>query len=59
MQHAAVAQDLVAERAQVDVVQSELISAFVTDRGLYRPAMIGRYLDEGEAPLDVIPLLGA
>ncbi|HYF65531.1 MAG TPA: s-methyl-5-thioribose-1-phosphate isomerase [Herpetosiphonaceae bacterium] len=42
-----------------DVTPPELISGIVTDRGLYRPAMIGRYLQESDdGPLDVIPLLG-
>lgn len=43
-----------------DVTPAELISAIVTDRGMYRPAMIGRYhSDRRETPLDVIPLLGS
>ncbi|MFD3164876.1 s-methyl-5-thioribose-1-phosphate isomerase [Herpetosiphon sp. NSE202] len=42
-----------------DVTPPELISSIVTDRGIYRPAMIQRYLDDSsDAPLDVIPLLG-
>ncbi|NOK64215.1 MAG: S-methyl-5-thioribose-1-phosphate isomerase [Chloroflexi bacterium AL-W] len=40
----------------VDVVPAEHISAIITDRGTYRPAMISRYLNDGNAPLDVIPL---
>ncbi|GIV97418.1 MAG: methylthioribose-1-phosphate isomerase [Herpetosiphonaceae bacterium] len=39
-----------------DVTPPELISAIVTDRGIYRPELIARYLSEGEAPLDVLPL---
>jgi len=34
----------------------ELISAIITNRGIYRPEMIARYLGDGDAPLDVIPL---
>jgi hypothetical protein len=34
-----------------------LLSAIVTSRGIYRPAMVARFLDERDAPLDVIPLL--
>jgi methylthioribose-1-phosphate isomerase len=42
-----------------DVTPPDLVSAIITDRGMYRPAMIGRYHDDAsEAPLDVIPLLG-
>ncbi|HEY1014096.1 MAG TPA: eIF-2B alpha/beta/delta-like protein, partial [Herpetosiphonaceae bacterium] len=42
-----------------DVTPPELVSAIVTDRGVYRPEMIGRYHeDAADAPLDVIPLLG-
>jgi methylthioribose-1-phosphate isomerase len=39
-----------------DVVPPELISAIITSRGIYRPEMIARYLGDGDAPLDVIPL---
>jgi methylthioribose-1-phosphate isomerase len=39
-----------------DVMPPELISAIITSRGIYRPAMISRYLGDGDAPLDVIPL---
>jgi methylthioribose-1-phosphate isomerase len=39
-----------------DVLPPELISAIITSRGIYRPEMIARYLGDGEAPLDVIPL---
>jgi methylthioribose-1-phosphate isomerase len=39
-----------------DLVPPELISAIVTSRGLYRPAMIARHLGDGDTPLDVIPL---
>jgi methylthioribose-1-phosphate isomerase len=39
-----------------DVSPPELISAIITSRGIYRPEMIERYLGDGEAPLDVIPL---
>ena len=41
----------------LDVIPPNLINAIVTDRGIYRPEMIARYLEDGEAPLDVIPLL--
>jgi hypothetical protein len=34
------------------------ISAIITDRALYRPAMIARYLGDADTPLDLIPLLG-
>ena len=39
-----------------DVMPPELISAIITSRGIYRPEMIARYLGDGDAPLDVIPL---
>lgn len=55
---AATAHALVAGAGTVDVLAPDLISTFITDRGLYRPAMIARYLSDSEAPLDVIPLLG-
>lgn len=42
----------------LDVIPPNLINAIVTDRGLYRPDMIARYLEDGETPFDVIPLLG-
>jgi methylthioribose-1-phosphate isomerase len=42
--------------ATSDVLPPELISAIITSRGIYRPEMIARYLGDGEAPLDVIPL---
>jgi methylthioribose-1-phosphate isomerase len=42
--------------AASDVMPPELISAIITSRGIYRPAMIARYLGDGDAPLDVIPL---
>jgi methylthioribose-1-phosphate isomerase len=38
------------------IIAPELISAIITSRGIYRPEMIARYLGDGEAPLDVIPL---
>ncbi|HEU4326123.1 MAG TPA: hypothetical protein VFS21_23485 [Roseiflexaceae bacterium] len=37
-------------------VPPELISAIVTHRGTYRPAMIARHLGDSDPPLDVIPL---
>ena len=37
---------------------AERISAIITDRALYRPAMIARYLGDSDTPLDVIPLQG-
>jgi methylthioribose-1-phosphate isomerase len=42
--------------AESDVMPPELISAIITSRGIYRPEMIARYLGDGDAPLDVIPL---
>lgn len=39
-----------------EIVSAAEISAIVTTRGIYRPEMIARYLGDGEAPLDVIPL---
>jgi methylthioribose-1-phosphate isomerase len=42
--------------AASDVLPPELTSAIITSRGIYRPEMIARYLGDGEAPLDVIPL---
>jgi methylthioribose-1-phosphate isomerase len=42
--------------ATSDVLPPELISAIITSRGIYRPEMIARYLGDGDAPLDVIPL---
>jgi methylthioribose-1-phosphate isomerase len=42
--------------ADSDVMPPELISAIITSRGIYRPEMIARYLGDGDAPLDVIPL---
>lgn len=41
-----------------DVTPPELVSAIVTNRGIYRPERIADYLGDGEAPLDVIPLSG-
>ncbi len=40
----------------LETLSPELVSAIVTDRGIYRPAMVTRYFDDGNAPLDVIPL---
>ena len=42
--------------AGYDLTPPELISAIITSRGIYRPEMIARYLGDGDAPLDVIPL---
>jgi methylthioribose-1-phosphate isomerase len=39
-----------------DLVAPDAISAIITSRGIYRPAMIARHLGDGDAPLDVIPL---
>lgn len=50
------ATQLVPTVGAVDVVMPNLISAIVTDRGMYRPAMVERYLGESDAPPDVIPL---
>jgi methylthioribose-1-phosphate isomerase len=41
-----------------EMIAPALISAIVTSRGIYRPEMIARHLEEGDAPLDVIPLAG-
>ncbi|GAB4214626.1 MAG: hypothetical protein OHK0022_53450 [Roseiflexaceae bacterium] len=41
---------------EAEVVPPELISAIVTHRGTYRPAMIARHLGDSDPPLDVIPL---
>jgi methylthioribose-1-phosphate isomerase len=38
------------------VIPPGLISAIITSRGIYRPEMVARYLGDGDAPLDVIPL---
>jgi methylthioribose-1-phosphate isomerase len=38
------------------VVPPEQISAIITSRGIYRPEMVARYLGDGDAPVDVIPL---
>lgn len=40
-----------------DVTPPELVSAIITSRGIYRPERIADYLRDGEAPLDVIPLM--
>jgi hypothetical protein len=45
-----------APQAGLLVVAPSQISAIVTDRGLYRPEMLARYLGDGGAPQDVIPL---
>ncbi|MEO7908695.1 MAG: hypothetical protein ABIV47_03490 [Roseiflexaceae bacterium] len=42
--------------AASNIMPPELISAIITSRGIYRPEMIARYLGDGDAPLDVIPL---
>jgi methylthioribose-1-phosphate isomerase len=39
-----------------DIISPGLISAIITNRGIYRPEMIARYLGDGDGPLDVIPL---
>lgn len=41
-----------------DVTPPDLVSAIVTDRGIYRPERIADYLGGGDAPLDIIPLMG-
>lgn len=46
----------VAPEDAYEIVSPALVSAIVTARGIYRPAMIARYLHDGDAPLDVIPL---
>ncbi|MFN8505891.1 hypothetical protein [Kouleothrix sp.] len=42
--------------APADTIAPEQISAIVTHRGIYRPAMIARFLGDGDVPLDVISL---
>jgi hypothetical protein len=39
------------------ILPADMVSAIVTGRGTYRPAMLARHLSDGDAPLDVIPLL--
>jgi hypothetical protein len=39
-------------------LEAEQISAFITDRGIYRPAMLARHIQDGDTPIDVIPLIG-
>ena len=39
-----------------DIILPDLVSAIITDRGIYRPAMIGRYHGDADTPLDVIAL---
>jgi methylthioribose-1-phosphate isomerase len=41
-----------------EIIPPTLISAIITSRGIYRPEMIARHLEEGDAPLDVVPLAG-
>lgn len=53
---AATGADLFAAPA-LDRLPPELVSAIVTDRGIYRPAMVTRYFGDGNAPRDIIPLL--
>ena len=45
-----------AQLAPAEVVAPAQISAIITHRGIYRPEMIERFLGEGDAPLDIIPL---
>jgi methylthioribose-1-phosphate isomerase len=47
---------MVGESSDDSIVPPEQISAIITNRGIYRPEMIARYLGDGDAPLDVIPL---
>lgn len=39
------------------ILPADMVSAVVTGRGIYRPAMLVRHLSDGDAPLDVIPLM--
>lgn len=39
-----------------EIIPPDLLSAIITHRGTYRPEMIARHLDDGDAPLDTIPL---
>lgn len=39
-----------------EIIPPEQISAIITHRGTYRPEMVARHLDDGDAPLDTIPL---
>jgi methylthioribose-1-phosphate isomerase len=50
------ADPMVGESIDNNIVPPEQISAIITNRGIYRPEMIARYLGDGGAPLDVIPL---
>ena len=45
-----------AQLAPTELAAPAQISAIITHRGIYRPEMIERFLGEGDAPLDVIPL---
>lgn len=38
------------------VLAATCINAIITDRGIYRPAMLMRHLSDGDTPLDVIVL---
>ena len=38
------------------VLAATSINALITDRGIYRPAMLTRHLSDGDTPLDVIVL---
>jgi hypothetical protein len=42
--------------AEQRVLTPEQVSAAVTDRGIYRPAMLARYCSDGDMPLDIITL---
>jgi hypothetical protein len=42
--------------AEQAILPATAINALITDRGIYRPAMLARHLQDGDAPLDVIPL---
>jgi len=47
---------MVGDTIDNSIVPPEQISAIITNRGIYRPEMIARYLGDGDAPLAVIPL---
>jgi hypothetical protein len=47
---------MLAVGADQSILSATMINAIITDRGIYRPAMLARHLQDGDAPLDVIPL---
>lgn len=51
-------EQLAAELGGHELAPPELIGAIITHRGIYRPEMVARFLGDGDAPLDTIPLQG-